>query len=76
MLFGSVAFMLLLGWGADLILGTSPWGLVAGIILGSLIGFVQFFRTSSKLFPGREPVTEVKPLISPPDDDNDLPGPF
>jgi hypothetical protein len=76
MFFSSVAFMLLLGWGADLILGTSPWGLVAGIVLGSLIGFVQFFRTSSKLFPGRQPVTEVKPLISPPDDETDLGGPF
>jgi hypothetical protein len=68
MFFSSVAFMLLLGWGADLILGTSPWGLVGGIVLGSLIGFVQFFRTSSKLFPGREPITEVKPLLSDPHD--------
>jgi hypothetical protein len=75
MFFSSVAFMLLLGWGADLILGTAPWGLVGGIVLGSLIGFVQFFRTSSRLFPGREPITEVKPLISPPEDD-DLRGPF
>jgi len=76
MFFGAVAFMLLLGWGADLILGTSPWGLVGGIVLGSLVGFVQFFRTSSRLFPGREPITEVKPLISPPDDETDLGGPF
>jgi F0F1-type ATP synthase assembly protein I len=48
---GAVVFMLFLGWGADLILGTSPWGLVAGIVLGSTIGFIQFFRISSQIFP-------------------------
>src|SRR5205085_5545304 len=48
--FGSVAFMLLLGWGADLILGSSPWGIVGGIVLGSIIGFVQFFRITSRIF--------------------------
>ena len=48
--FASVAFMLVLGWGADLLLGTSPWGMVGGIILGSLIGFVQFFRLTSQIF--------------------------
>lgn len=48
--FGSVVFMLILGWGADLLLGTSPWGLVGGIVLGSLIGFIQFFRLTSQIF--------------------------
>ncbi len=48
--FASVVFMLVLGWGADLLLGTSPWGLVGGIVLGSLIGFVQFFRLTSQIF--------------------------
>ncbi|MEO7674091.1 MAG: AtpZ/AtpI family protein [Pyrinomonadaceae bacterium] len=48
--FASVVFMLIVGWGADLLLGTSPWGLVGGIILGSLIGFVQFFRLTSQIF--------------------------
>lgn len=48
-LFGAVAFMMVLGWGADLLLGTS-WGVVAGIVIGALIGFVQFFRLSSQIF--------------------------
>lgn len=48
--FASVVFMLILGWGADLLLGTSPWGIVAGIVIGSLIGFVQLFRLSSQVF--------------------------
>lgn len=48
--FGSIVFMLILGWGADLLLGSSPWGIVGGIVLGSLIGFIQFFRISAQIF--------------------------
>jgi F0F1-type ATP synthase assembly protein I len=46
----AVVFMLILGWGADLLLGSSPWGIVIGIVVGSLIGFVQLFRISSQIF--------------------------
>jgi F0F1-type ATP synthase assembly protein I len=46
----AVGFMLILGWGADLLLGTSPWGVVVGIVLGSIIGFFQLFRLSSQIF--------------------------
>lgn len=48
--FAAVVFMLVLGWGADVLLGTSPWGIVVGIVLGSVIGFVQFFRITSQIF--------------------------
>ncbi len=48
--FASVVFMLILGWGADLLFGTSPWGVVVGIVIGSLIGFFQLFRMSSQIF--------------------------
>jgi F0F1-type ATP synthase assembly protein I len=48
--FAAVVFMLILGWGADVLLGTSPWGIVVGIVLGSIIGFVQFFRITSQIF--------------------------
>ena len=48
--FSSIVFMLFLGWIADLLLGSSPWGLVGGIILGAVIGFVQFFRITSQIF--------------------------
>ncbi len=48
--FAAVVFMLVLGWGADVLLGSSPWGIVGGIIIGSIIGFVQFFRTTSQIF--------------------------
>ena len=49
-LFASVAFMLVIGWGADLLFGSSQWGIVSGIVLGALIGFFQFFRLTSQIF--------------------------
>ena|SRR5688572_7199015 len=48
--FAAVVFMLILGWGADLLLGTKPIGIVVGIVLGSIIGFIQFFRITSQIF--------------------------
>lgn len=50
--FGSVVFMLVIGWFADLLLGSSPWGLVGGIIVGSIIGFIQFFRINAAILRG------------------------
>jgi hypothetical protein len=61
--FGSVVFMLFLGWLIDLLLGSSPWGLVGGIIFGSMIGFVQFFRITSRIFP-KKPDIKTRPLFS------------
>lgn len=49
-LFASVVFMLVIGWGADVLFGSSPWGIVSGIVLGALIGFFQFFRLTSQIF--------------------------
>lgn len=48
-LFGSVVFMLIMGWFADLLLGIRPWGTVIGIVIGAVIGFMQFFRITSKI---------------------------
>ncbi|HEY0460312.1 MAG TPA: hypothetical protein VGC97_14330 [Pyrinomonadaceae bacterium] len=49
-LFGSVVFMMILGWFADLLLGSSPWGIVGGIFLGGIIGIIQLFRITSQIF--------------------------
>jgi F0F1-type ATP synthase assembly protein I len=49
-LVGSVIFMLIIGWFFDLVFGSSPWGIVGGIVLGAIIGFVQFFRITSQIF--------------------------
>ncbi len=48
-LFGSVVFMLIMGWFADLLLGIKPWGTVIGIVIGAIIGFIQFFRITSQI---------------------------
>lgn len=62
--FASVAFSMVLGWFADLVLGTAPWGLVGGIVLGSIIGFVQFFRISRKIFNTDGTERAIRPLLS------------
>lgn len=67
-LFTSIAFTLFLGWIADLLLGSSPWGLVGGIILGSVIGFVQFFRISSQIFASSDSKSSPQTLF---DDEKD-----
>jgi hypothetical protein len=46
----SVGFLMVIGWGADLLFGSSPWGLVIGIVIGAMIGFYQIFRISSQIF--------------------------
>jgi F0F1-type ATP synthase assembly protein I len=48
-LFGSVVFMMAIGWLMDTLLGSEPAGIVIGIILGAVIGFYQFFRVMSKI---------------------------
>ena len=52
-LFGAVVFMMVLGWGADWLFGSSPWGIVGGIVLGAIIGFVQLFRLSSQIIKNK-----------------------
>lgn len=61
--FASVVFMLVIGWGADLLFGSSPWGIVAGIVLGSVIGFVQFFRITSRIFKPDRRTSDPNPLF-------------
>ncbi len=48
-LFAAVVSGLGLGWLLDRWLGTSPWLLVAGLVLGIVAGFYEFLRIASKL---------------------------
>lgn len=68
--FGAVVFMLFLGWGADLLFGSSPWGLVGGILLGAIIGFIQFFRLTSRIFPPKNDGPAVRPLLDRSEDED------
>ena len=69
--FGAIVFMLFLGWIADLLLGSSPWGLVGGIVLGSLIGFLQFFRITSQIFNSEKSLPSEHPLMPQPSKSNE-----
>lgn len=49
-LFASVAAFTGAGWMLDKWLGTQPWCLVAGIVLGSAVGLFEFVRLSSRTY--------------------------
>ena len=49
-LFAMVAAFTGLGYLVDTWLGSQPWGLVGGIVLGSAAGLFQFVRLSSKTY--------------------------
>jgi len=38
-----------LGWLADRYIGTKPWGLIAGFLLGSAAGMVNVFRAVQRM---------------------------
>jgi ATP synthase protein I len=48
-LFAAVASGLLVGWLLDRWLGTRPWLLVTGIVLGAVAGFYEFIRAAAKI---------------------------
>ena len=48
-LFASVIALGGAGWALDKWLGTSPWLVVVGLVLGAIVGFYQFIRLTSKL---------------------------
>jgi len=45
----SIVALLIVGWALDRWLKTEPWLLVAGVILGAVIGFYQFIRQISRI---------------------------
>jgi F0F1-type ATP synthase assembly protein I len=70
--FATIAFMLFIGWGADLLLGSKPWGMVGGIVLGSIIAFIQFFRITSRIYNKPKDDPAINPLTASRDDDEPL----
>lgn len=48
-IFFSVLAFLGFGWMLDRWLGTEPWLLVAGILLGAAVGFYEFIKIISKI---------------------------
>ena len=48
-LFVSVVSLCGVGWLLDRWLGTHPWLMVTGLVLGAAVGFYEFIRLTSKL---------------------------
>ena len=48
-LFSAIAVCLGIGWLLDRWLGTRPWLLVGGIVVGAAVGFYEFIRISNKI---------------------------
>ena len=48
-LFAAVVSGLIVGWLMDRWLGTRPWLLITGIVLGGVAGFYEFIRATSKI---------------------------
>lgn len=61
--FSSIVFMLFIGWGADLVFQSKPWGIVVGIVIGSILGFIQFFRISSQIINPKNNKPTIQPLM-------------
>jgi F0F1-type ATP synthase assembly protein I len=47
-LMGSIVAFVIVGYLLDRFLETSPWFIVGGVLLGTIIGFYQFIRISGK----------------------------
>jgi ATP synthase protein I len=48
-LFACVVSGLIIGWLLDRWLGTKPWLLITGIVLGAAAGFYEFIRQTAKI---------------------------
>jgi len=48
-LFAAVVSGLIVGWLLDRWLGTAPWLLVTGIVLGTAAGLYEFIRSASRI---------------------------
>lgn len=45
----AIVACLLIGWALDHLFKTGPWLLVAGIVVGAVVGFYQFIRMMAKV---------------------------
>lgn len=47
-LIGSIVGFIIIGYLLDRVFSTTPWLVVSGVLLGTIIGFYQFIRLSGK----------------------------
>ena len=68
-LLGGVIVGLALGFGADLLLKTTPWGMIVGILLGFVLSIWMARRTANRLMAMAR--QDAEPLQSVPFDDDE-----
>ncbi len=68
-LLASVLVGFMLGYGADVLFGSEPWGMLVGLGLGIAAGFMSVFRTASAMDAENAdvPLGDAMPLA--PDED-------
>ena len=67
--FSSIVFMSFIGWGADWVFQSTPWGIVGGIVIGSILGFIQFFRISSQIINPKNNKSTIQSFMPRDEDD-------
>ncbi len=69
-LLGGVFVGLGLGYGADRLFGTNPWGLIGGVLLGFALSIYMARRTANRLM-AQAKASGVEPRSIPFDDEKD-----
>lgn len=69
-LLASVMVGMFLGWGADTLFGTRPWGLLIGLGLGIAAGFMSVFRTAERMEASTAHIPKGDDLPDDPADDD------
>ena len=57
-----------LGWGADQLLGTSPWGMIMLLLLGFAAGVLNVIRATAEMNAANAPPPDM-PAVTDDDDD-------
>jgi ATP synthase protein I len=69
-LFGGVFVGLALGFGADRLFGTTPWGIIGGVLLGFALSIYMARRTANRLM-AQAKAAGVEPKSIPFDDEDE-----
>ena len=68
-LIGGVLTGLGLGWAVDRFAGTSPWGLIAGVLIGTGVAIFMTVRTAGRMSGAAAAQAASPPAAPPPEDE-------
>lgn len=73
-LIGGVLGGLGFGWLFDQLVGTSPWGMIGGVLIGSGVSVFVIARSAGRMSKAANAGAAVAPPVLDEDDDEDGPG--